>query len=143
MTDKEIKKAWETMKKELKKETGLESGFTMNAKQIKNRTATFLACNNIPYSEEIERLERDCARVQAYDTWTAEEKARHKEYTDGQIERYTKRMEKHGTKENELRNKHDMLVNSKAFKKFAANFDSVTTEFETKENMFYYIRFHY
>ena len=143
MTNTEIKKAWETMKKELKKELGIAHGFTMNAKQINNRTATYLVCNNIPYEEEIKREKDSNARVQAYDTWTEEAKAKYNAETERWVTQHEERLAKYGTKENEHRMVHEELVNSKAFKKFASNFENVTTEFETKENWLYYIRFHY
>lgn len=143
MTNAEIKKAWETMKKELKKELGIEGGFTMNAKQINNRTATYMACNNRPYEEEIRIAKETIEKVMAYTTWTEEEKARSKANTENWIEKETERIKKYGTKENELKMIHEEIVTSKAFQKFASNFEKVTTEFEEKENFLYYIRFNY
>jgi len=143
MTDAEIKKAWETMKKELRKELGIEGGFTMSAKQIGNRTATFLVCNNRPYEEEIRLANKDIEKVMAYTSWTEEEKARSRAYNEERIAHYTAEMEKYGTKENELKVTHEAILNSKAFQKFAGNFETVTTEFETRENFLYYIRFSY
>lgn len=143
MTNTEIKKAWETMKKELKKELGIEGGFTMGAKQINNRTATYLVCNIVSYEEEIKRAKDSNAIVQAYDSWTAEEKAKRNAETERQVAQYEELLAKYGTKENELRMVHEELVNSKAFQKFASNFENVTTEVEFKENFFYYIRFNY
>lgn len=143
MTGTEIKKAWEVMKKEIKKELGIEGGFTMNVKQINNRTATYLVCTNRSYEDEIAYREREIARVMAFTSWTDEEKAKSKAETEQVIAKYAERLAKYGTKENELRVTRDEIVNSKAFKKFASNFESVTTEFEEKENFYYYIRFNY
>ena len=143
MTNTEIKKAWEVMKKEIKKELGLDYGFTMNAKQINNRTATYLVCNTRSYEDEIRLEQESIEKVMGYSTWTEAEKARRKENGEKQIARHTALLEKFGTKENELRMTHEAILNSKAFKKFASNFESVTTEFEIKENFYYYIRFNY
>lgn len=142
MTNLEIKKAWETMKKEIKKELGLEGGFTMSQKQINNRTATFLICNATAYEDEIRREKETTERVQSYTSWTAEEKARQKEQADKNTAHYLERLERYGTKENEATATLKQLLNSEAFKRFSGNFEKVAAMIEQKEAC-YYIRFYY
>jgi hypothetical protein len=138
----EIKKAWEQMKKDIKKELGISGGFTMTAKQIKNRTATFCICNVIPYEEEIERLQRTMEKVQGYTTWTDEEKARSKERDLQTLAVYEEGLAKYGTKENEAETVTAQIVNSKAFKKFQEEVGAV--EWNTEQmDICYYIRFNY
>lgn len=142
MTNAEIKKAWEMMKKEIKKELGFEGGFTMSQKQINNRTATFLVCNTIPYETEIRRTQEIINRVMGYDSWTDTEKARSKAKSEECIADYTARMKQFGTKENEVQETLTKVTNSKAFKKFAGNFENVLAEVEEMQDC-YYIRFCY
>ena len=139
----DIKKAWEQMKKDLKKETGISGGFTMNARQIKNRTATYSVCNNKTYDEEIAYFEKQCAKVQTYTSWTDEEKAGCAARTAETVKAIQERKNKYGTKENEARYYEELIVNSKAFKKFEEAVGEVKTNIETIENFVYTIRFFY
>ena len=142
MTNTEIKKAWETMKKELKKESGITYGFSMTAKQLNNRTATYCVCNDSPYEEEIKREQKSMERIQSYDSWTAEEKANSCARSEENIAYYRAQLEAYGTKENKVIIELEQLLASKAFKKFASNFEQVITDTE-HTNGCYYIRFTY
>ena len=144
MTAQEIKKAFNTFKKELAKETGHSGGFTMSGRQIELRTATYLVCNILPYDTEIERCRKTVEKVLGYDTWSDEAKERTKQEYAGYIAGYEARKAKYGTKENELLMTLKEVENSGAFKKFASNFEQVTLTTETGSDGFcYYIRFHY
>lgn len=138
----EIKKAWEQMKKDIKKELGISGGFTMNGKQIKNRTATYLICNVIPYEKEIEHLKRTMEKVQGYDTWTAEEKERSKQRDLVTLAGYEAGLAKYGTKENEAEVVTQQIINSKAFEKFQKEVGEVSWQIEQMD-IGYYIRFNY
>lgn len=141
----DIKKAWNNFKKDIKKE-GLDlSGLCyMTAKQIANRTATILLCNAIPYEEEIERTLKSIAKVQSYDSWTDEEKARAKKRDEETIAVYEAEMKKFGTKENEAKVTSEQIVSSKAFKTFCEDAeieDTVSTNIEMQTQ--YGINLHY
>lgn len=138
----EIKKAWEQMKKDIKKELGISGGFTMSAKQIKNRTATYCINNVIPFEDEIAREKKTDAMVQGYDTWTAEEKARSHARSLETIEAYERRLAKFGTKENEAKYYAEQIVNSKAFAKFQQEVGNVSWNIEQMD-ICYYVRFNY
>ena len=142
MTDQEIKKAFDTMKRGLAKEIGISSGYYCKAKQIENRTATLLVCNDIPYEDEIASAKAMDERVQSYDTWTDESKARHHSYALDAIARYQARLDKYGTKQGELIAVLHALQGSKSFQNFAAHFDHVSLTTEAK-NGCHYIRFNY
>lgn len=138
----EIKKAFEQFKKELKKETGISGGFTMTAKQIKNRTATYCINNAIPFEMEIERELNSDKKVQAYESWSKEMKADFHERTENLVARYEARLKKYGTKQREAAEITKQVVNSKAFKKFSEQLGNV--EYNNEEmNGCYYIRFNY
>lgn len=115
MESKEIKKAFEQMKKAAVKEIGIKYGFSMTTKQIANRTATLLVCNTFPFE-----LDNSGANPEF-------RKAEHKKY---------------GTKENQLAKTFEAVKGSKAFAEFAKHFDSVRVSTEQNGN-FYYIRFDY
>lgn len=139
----DIKKAFEQMKKDLFKETGIKGGFVMNKKQIENRTATYLLTNHFwPYEEDIRRTKESDARVQAYTTWTDEEKARSHERALRQIEAYERLIRDYGTKENLARVLMDKVVKSKAFAKFQEAVGKTTYRIEDKDDC-YYLRFNY
>ena len=142
MTAQEIKKAWEQMKKEIKKETGIYGGFTMNQKQIKNRTATYCICNVIPYEEEIAQCKSTDEKVQGYDTWTETEKANSHEHAMNTIKRYQEKLAKYGTKENEAEMVTKEIINSKAFQKFQKAVGVTDWNIEQMD-ICYYIRFNY
>lgn len=146
----EIKKAWNIFKKEIVKEgVDVSGNCYMTAKQIANRTATILICNNISYEKEIEREYKSLAQVMGYDSWTDEEKAHSKESHDVRVVIYKRNMEKFGTKENELKVTLEQIKNSNAFKKFCVNAeieDTVTLSTEMKMLYgigYYYIRIDY
>ncbi len=146
MTDKEIKKAWNQMKKELKKEypnvPALGHGFTMSGKQLNLRTATFLGASVLSYDWHIEYYEKTTIRVMGYHSWTQEEKEKCKKENAGYIAEYMHLKEMYGTPENEVREYMRMIKESKAFKKFADTVGNVTLRFEeTKDG--YYVRFMY
>ena len=143
LTNEEIKKAWETMKKEIKKELGTTYGFTMNKKQIENRTATACICNNISYEREIAHAYNSIERIQAYDTWTEQEKADNKERNEQLIARYNEKLAQFGTKENEAITSLNQIENTKAYKKFVATMGGDVTMTIELKNDCYYIRFNY
>lgn len=138
----ENKKAFEQMKKEIKKELGISGGFTMNAKQIKNRTATYAICNVIPFEEEIEKLQKTMERIQGYDTWTAEEKERSRQRDMVTMAYYEEELKKYGTKENKAIKVTEQIVNSKAFENFQNEVGKVEWNIEQMD-ICYYIRFNY
>ena len=140
----EIKKAWNNMKKDIEKELGIKGGFVMNKKQIEKRTATYTVCNTIPYDEEIDRYIRDDVKVQSYNSWTAEEKARHHNQTIECVNWLVKDEEKYGTKENKAKTEQKQIMNSKAFKKFEeAVGNAVCTIIEVDNDGCYKLRFYY
>ena len=146
----DIKKAWNNFKKDIKKE-GLDlNGLCyMTAKQIANRTATVLLCNAIPYEEQIEHVIKEMEKVQSYDSWTAEEKARDKKRSEETIAAYEAEMKKFGTKENKAKVTSEQIVSSKAFKTFCENAeieDTVSTNIEMQTQYginLYYLRIMY
>jgi hypothetical protein len=142
MAGNEIKKAFDTMKRGLAKEIGISNGYYCKAKQIENRTATLLVCNDTPYEKEIEREQAEDKRVQSFDTWTEAQKARSHARSIEDITRYQQKLAKYQTKENELMTVKEELSKSKAFKTFSANFERVTLTTEAA-NGCYYIRFNY
>jgi len=139
----EIKKAFETFKKELAKEVGLKGGFTMSKRQIELRTATYLVNTIMSYDDEVKRLEEFDIRVQGYDTWTDSEKAKHHEDSIKQIEHYEAQKARFGSKANELIETVKMIKSSKAFAKLEEAIGKITLTTETKENFYNYIRFNY
>ena len=143
----DLKKAFELMKKELKKETGISGGFTMSAKQIENRTATYLVCNLIPYEKEIARIKASCERVRGYNTWTDAEKERFcNDYEQNWIPYFEKQIEDYGTKENYANVIAERIVNSKAFSKFSETIGGVRYHLESKRESgldVMYLRFNY
>ena len=143
MTANEIKKAFEIFKKEIAKECGFNGGFTMSKKQIELRTATFLVNNIISFEEEIKKQQESDERVQGFNSWTDEQKAKHHEYCMDNIRFYEKQKEKWGTKANEFSRKMKMLEESKAFAKLQDTIGEITLSAELKENFFNYIRFNY
>ncbi len=144
MTAEEIKKAWNTFKKNIKKELPEAQylGYTMSAKQIKNGTATILICNKIPYEDEIARTERSIIQVNGYETWTPEEKARNREYQEARIESYKRDLSRFGTKENELVSISNLIRESKAFKALSETIRVTSTTYDDMQNC-YYLRINY
>ena len=144
MTAEEIKKAWNTFKRELKKELPETErvGFYMSVKQIKNNTATMCLCSTISYEEHIAMAEASIKKVSAYESWTPEEKARNRAYNEERIAHFTERLERYGTMQNECNVVGRQIINSRAFQKFANNFPSISTQYE-KANGCYYLRVNY
>lgn len=142
METKEIKKAFDQMKKALKKELGISGGFTMSQQQIAKRTATLLVCNTMTYDTEIERVNAQDATVQSYETWTDAEKAASHQRAMESIAIYETRKAKYGTKENEVAMTAKAIADSKAFKAFQTAIGKVEMSFE-EHDIFYYIRFNY
>lgn len=146
MTNQEIKKAWNQMKKDIKNELGEDFGygFTMSAKQLENRTATYCIRVATTYEFDISAVESEDARTQEWrvrDQEDIERKARiHAEHLE-KIERIRAKIAKYGTKENEVAEITNKVVTSKAFKKFSDAVGNVEWEPEIKDC--YYIRFHY
>ena len=147
LTDAEIKKAWDTMKKELKKEfknvDGLHGGFVMNAKQIKNRTATFTATGWESYEERIADYIKGHETVMTYDSWSDKAKQDHKVRTEEKIA-YTKaKKAQFGTIENEAETYFNMIQSSKAFAKFCKTVGKVEMHREKNADQCNIIRFTY
>lgn len=138
----EIKKAWERMKKQIKKETGISYGFSMTARQIKNGTATLCLSNTMSYEAEIARAEASDKEVQGFKSWSDEEKRERHEYYLRLIKQLKGRKAKYGTKDEEARQTTERIVNSKAFKEFKEEVGEVTYGIEEANNC-YYIRFNY
>lgn len=144
MTNENIKKAFNQMKKELEKETGIKGGFVMNKRQIEKRTATYTVCYNQPYDETIDRIIRDDVKVQSYDTWTPEEKANAHKRAMEAIKYVTEREEKFGTIENEVEQTHLTIYNSKAFANFErAIGNAICITKEIDNDNCYKLRFYY
>lgn len=149
MTTTEIKAAWNTFKKEAKKEISfdLTGCCYMNAKQIANGTATITLCNDIEYDVEIARSRRDAERVQGYDTWTAEEKARNKAHHLDLEAGYEAEKATYGTKANEAQTKAAEITSSAAFVKLAHAISIQAFELELVKKWeglnLYQIRIHY
>ncbi len=125
MTDKEIKKAWNTMKKEIGKECpDIPAGFTMTAKQIANRTATFNCGSTKAYDELIAMYDRQGDWGKEMADWCKELKA------------------KYGTPRNEAAAYMGMIESSKAFAKFRQAIGSVEICLE-ETGKEYMVRFTY
>lgn len=133
----EIKKAFEQFKKELKKETGIAGGFTMNAKQIENRTATYCVGRTESYEATIKEFSDWKNRTN--DACIIKECERRIAY-------FTEKRNQYGTRENENRTMIEQVINSKAYKKFCETVGAVkfNKEVRTTDGVdFLYIRFHY
>jgi hypothetical protein len=143
MTD--IKKAWNQFKKDIKKEgLDLTGSCYLTAKQLANRTATILICNNIPYADEIKYTTAAIQKVCEFDTWTAEEKVRAIARDTEQIAKYTESLIKYGTKENEYKQTVEFILNSKAWNAFTTAVGTkVSTGYEEKEERLMYLRINY
>ena len=146
MTNAEIKKAFETFKKEVVKELssyGVSSGFTMSKRQIELRTATLIVNNIIPFDNEIKDATETDKKIQGYSSWSEESKEKtHKSYMEF-IENCQKRKALYGSKENELMETKKAIEESAAFAKFQEKVGKTTLTTELQNNFAYYIRFHY
>ena len=143
MTNNDIKKAFEQMKKELKKETGICNGFVMNRKQIENRTATKTVTYAGEYDEVIEFYEKQIERVKGYETWTDEEKGRAIERDLESINALKELKKEFGTKSNQVRITKERIENSNAFKKFEDTIGKTSLTIEIDADNCYKIRFNY
>lgn len=149
MTANEIKKAWNTFKKEVQKEVNFDmtGACYMNAKQIANSTATISLCNDIEYDVEINRNRKDIERINGLDSWTEKEKKNHEVRSLEDIRYYEAKKATYGTRVNEAQVKATEIINSEAFKKLtkAINIQHTDIEFIKKwEGLnVYQIRIHY
>ena len=149
MTANEIKKAWNTFKKEVQKEVKFDmtGSCYMNAKQIANGTATIALCNDHEYDYTINYYREEIKRVNSYTSWTDEEKKRSEARTLESIREQESDKATYGTKVNEAKVKSDEIINSEAFKKLTKviNIQHTEIEFIKKwEGMnVYQIRIHY
>lgn len=144
LTSKEIKKAWETMKKNLKKELKdgqFHEGFVMNATQIANRTATKTVCKACSYDEEIEYIKNYIIKsVDWYDQETYERVKKSREeymiYLEGCKQKYNTRREMvEATKKT--------LEESQSFKQFEKTVGKTEITIEIDSEKFYKFRFTY
>ena len=133
MTANEIKNAWNLFKKEIDKELtfSLKGACYMNAKQIEKRTATIGLCIDLSYEAEIDMFYKSIERVNAYTTWTDEEKKRSEEHNLEWIKLFELKKATYGTKANEAKVKYEAITNSKAFQKLAATIGIKHTEIAT------------
>lgn len=138
----DIKKAWEQMKKEIKKELGISGGFTLNAKQLQNRTATYLSTVTLSYETAIAFLEKEIERVQGYTTWTDAEKENSRQRELAEIQRLEALRSRYGTRENQVVEEMKAITGSKAFEKFENAVGKTSFHIE-ENNGCYYIRFDY
>lgn len=144
----EIKAAWNTFKREAKKEISFDlSGCCyMNAKQIQNGTATITLCADTEYDEIISSYRTAIDRVNGYDTWTAKEKKERESYYLDAIEKCETEKATYGTKVNEVNAMTNEIINSAAFKKMTnvIGVHTYATELIKKDGMnVYQIRIHY
>lgn len=132
MTANEIKNAWNTFKKEIKKELtfDLTGCCYMNAKQIQNGTATICLCNDIEYDNDIAESLSSIERVNGYNAWTAEEKKRSEAKQREYIKFIENQKATYGTKANEAKTKNDAIIASNAYKKLAASIGIHDAELE-------------
>lgn len=121
MTANEIKTAWNTFKKETKKEISFDMNGCcyMNAKQIANGTATICLCCDIEYDDEIKHHRNSIEKVNGYDTWTDEEKKRNEAHNMEMIAHYEHLKATYGDRANEAGTKAAEITNSAAFNKLA------------------------
>ncbi len=145
MTSKEIKKAWERMKKDLKKEfpetTQLHRKFVMNYAQIANRTATFVAVGATPYDEAIEITEHMIGEIDHVYSPEYREEVHHN--CRERINRLEEKKSVYGTPLKETEHLRDMIKNSKAFERFTQAVGETTLTIEVDSENYYKIRFHY
>lgn len=149
MNATEIKNAWNTFKKEIKKEVSFDmtGDCYMNKKQIENGTATIALCNDIEYDREIAHHMDSIAQVNAYTSWTAEEKKNNENHNMEMIRKYESLKATYGTRSNEAATKFAEITGTKAFKKLAETIGITHTEKELVKKWeglnIYQIRIHY
>ena len=149
MNANEIKTAWNTFKKEVKKEVSFDmtGDCYMNKKQIENGTATICLCNDIEYDREIDRVMKRIAKVNDYDSWTAEEKKNSEIRDMEEVRKYETLKATYGTRSNEAVTKFAEITETKAFKKLTEIIGITRTEKELVKKWeglsVYQIRIHY
>lgn len=139
MTNAEIKKAWNTFKRQAKKECPelCDYTFVMNAKQIVQRTATICLgiSDDNDFSDERDRFESYLHDKQDF------------EYVIKCIDKIDKDIKKYGTRENMARQILLNIANSKAFSNFNDSLGgkaSVALEINRiGYSNYYYARFSY
>ena len=138
MTNQEIKKAFERFKKELNKETGIKGGFTMNCKQIENRTATYAVCPAIDFDSKIADAEAWAAKASRED---------HKKICLETAEYFKALKAQYGTWEARAEEIIGKVTGSKAFETFSAAIGGVKWNTELGKDYcgqrWLYIRFNY
>lgn len=150
MAANEIKKAWNTFKKEITKEIttfNLTGACYMNQKQLANGTATISMAADIPFDTEIARCYRSIERVNGYSSWTDAEKKKNEEYYTRCIKAYEHLKATYGTPANEAETEYLAITSSKAFQKLAEAISIKRTELELVNKGrgldVYQVRIHY
>ena len=148
MKNNEIKTAWNTFKKEAKKELsfGINGCCYMTAKQIAARTATIFLTADWEYDKAIAYHLNSIERVNGYNTWTEEEKKHHEEYELRMVEYYKRLQATYSTPGKEAEAKAEEIRNSKAFQKLSDAIGLKWAELErvNKDGMHcYQVRIHY
>ena len=149
MTNTEIKNAWNLFKKEAKKEISFDmtGDCYMNKKQIENGTATISLCNDIEYDTDIAHYRATIDRVNAYDSWTADEKKRSEEHNLDMIRRVEYWKNLYGAKVEEAKAKYNEITGSQSFKKLIETIGVHAVEMELVSKWaglnVYQVRIHY
>lgn len=149
MTNTEIKAAWNIFKKEAKKEItfNMTGDCYMNKKQIENGTATITLCNDVEYDADIANYKKTIELVNAYDSWTDDEKKRSEEHNLDMIRRVEYGKNLYGTKASEAKAKYTEIVNSRSFKKLVETIGVRDVEMELVSKWagmsLYQVRIHY
>ena len=145
MNATEIKKAWNTFKKEIAKEVdfNLTGCCYMTARQINNGTATITLCFNMTYDREIDYHRKAIKRVNSYDTWTPEEKKKNEEHNTERIAYYEALKAKYGTRADEAAAKYEAIANSKAFEKLSECIGIDSYHVELNKDNCYQLRISY
>lgn len=138
----EIKKAFNQFKKELAKECGIEGGFTMSARQIESRTATYCVSTIVEFDDLIEQNTKTANTIMGYSNWSAESrKARYDDCMES-VKRISALKEKYGTQRNRTIAMMNQIKNSKAFEKFQTEVGKTMLSVESTKEA-WYIRFNY
>lgn len=138
----DIKKAWEAMKKELKKELGLTGGtFRMSTTQMEKRTASYLVTDIVSYEKSIKLV---TSNIEAWQNsnWRTEVKEKSIKELREALLRYEEKVKKYGTKNQEIMELLNKVRNSKAFAKFQETAGPTSCYIE-KNGFYYYIVFRY
>lgn len=147
LTPAEIKKAWNTFKKELKKEykneEQLHTGFVMNGAQIAKRTATYAAIMDTPFDECIARNNKETAKIMSFETWSDESKQSRKEYYERINAWYESLKQEYGTPRAFAEHLLKMILESKSLEHFADKVGTTSLYIELSSDNCYRIRFTY